>query len=186
MSSLTRWDPTSEMTSLRDAVNQLMERAVMRPGFGWGTLGSGHGPMNVFELGGSYHCQVLLPGASPQDIDLTVRQNTLTLKGKIAEPLTEEQQKTSVYLLREFGAGGFSRAITFPKDVRGDAIEAHYENGILTIVVPIAEHAQARRITIQAVPGKQPQSQIVDGQPATAQPTAEPELVQAGKNGLAS
>ncbi len=168
MSSLTRWDPMPETTSLRDAVNQLMERAVMGPGFGWGSLGNNYGAMNVFEAGERYYCQVLLPGASLRDIDLMVRQNTLILKGKVAEPITGEQQKGVVYLLREFGAGDFSRSITFPKDVRGDGVQARYANGILTIEVPIAEHAQPRRITIQGDTDVQSKRQIVEEQPATS------------------
>ena len=182
MSSLTRWGPTPETTSLRDAVNQLMERAIMGPGFGWGALGNGYGAMNVFEAGESYYCQVLLPGASLQDIDLTVRQNTLILKGKIAEPITEEQQKGVVYLLREFGAGDFSRSITFPKDVRGEGVQARFANGILTIEVPIAEHAQPRRITIQEGADAQPKRKIVDGQPTTSGVSQESENAHAGAN----
>lgn len=175
MSSLTRWDPASEMTSLHDAVSQLMERAVMRPGFGWGSPGSTYGPMNVFESGGNYYCQVLLPGVSLNDIELTVRQNMLSLKGKIGEPITADQQKNAVYLLREFGAGEFSRSITFPKDVRSDAVEAHYENGILMVKVPIAEHAQPRRITIRGASDKQPQARVVEGQSATSNASVESE-----------
>ncbi len=185
MSSLTRWDPPSDMTSLRDAVSQLMERAVMRPGSGWGSLSNAYGPMNVFESNGRYTCQALLPGVSLENIDLTVRQNTLILRGKIADPVGEEQQKNAVYLLREFGAGEFSRSITFPKDVRGEAVEARYENGILTIIVPIAEHAQPRRITIQGVAGKQSQAQLVEERPATRKTSSEPEVAQTGGNSRA-
>ncbi len=182
MSSLTRWNPMSETTSLRDAVNQLMERAVMGPPFGWGALGNTYGAMNVFEAGESYYCQVLLPGASLQDIDLTVRQNTLILKGKIAEPITEEQQKGVVYLLREFGAGDFSRSITFPKDVGGDGVQARYANGILTIEIPVAEHAQPRRITIQEGADGQSKRQIVEGQPTPSGVSHESDAATTGVN----
>jgi HSP20 family protein len=155
MSSLTRWDPVSEMTGLREAMDQLLERAVVRPGLNWGlggnNLGASYGAMNVFETDGRYVCQALLPGALPDDIDLTVRQNTLTLKAKLPEPVTQQQQKSATYLLREFGGGEFTRSIAFPKDVQGDAVQARFENGILAIEVPIAQHAQPRRITIQSM-----------------------------------
>src|SRR5437899_2110969 len=114
MSSLTRWDPFGEAVSLRDAVNKVMEQAIMRPGAGGWALGSGtYGEMNVFELKGKYYCQTLLPGALLDNIDLTVRQNTLTLKAKVPEPLSDEQRKSAVYLLQEFSGGEFSRTITF-------------------------------------------------------------------------
>ncbi|HEX8732555.1 MAG TPA: Hsp20/alpha crystallin family protein [Ktedonobacterales bacterium] len=151
MSSLTRWDPIRDMTSLRDAMDQLMERAVLRPGFIGGlggVAGSPFGLMNVFESGNRYICQVLLPGVVSNDIDLTVRQNTLTLKAKLSDQTLEETQKGATYLLREFGAGEFTRSISFPKDVDGEAVQAQLEQGVLTIAIPIAEHAQPRRIQV--------------------------------------
>src|SRR5581483_11736895 len=143
MSSPTRWDPFREAPTLRDAMNQLVEQAVMRPGFnGWAMNSGTYGQMNVFEANGKYYCQVLLPGVSPDDIELTVRQNTLTLKVTVPEPTQEEQRKNATYLLREFGAGEFTRSVTFPKDVNANAVEADYEAGILTIEIPLAQHAQ--------------------------------------------
>ncbi len=171
MSSLTRWDPIRDMTSLRDAMDQLMERAVLRPGTlgGLGALGgSSVGLMNVFESGNRYICQVLLPGVTANDIELTVRQNTLSLKAKLPEPVSEATQKEATYLLREFGAGEFTRSVSFPKDVDGDAVQAQLEHGVLTIAIPLAQHAQPRRIQItQAGANTQqldtpPSSQVVD------------------------
>src|SRR5579884_1170507 len=105
MSSQTRWDPFREMPSLRDAMNQLVEQAVMRPGYNQWALSNGvYGQMNVFEANGKYYCQVLLPGVAPDDIDLTVRQNTLTLKVTVPEPMQEERRKTATYLLHASGA----------------------------------------------------------------------------------
>jgi len=172
----------SEMTGLREAMDQLLERAVVRPGLNWGLPGNAlvasYGAMNVFETGGRYICQALLPGALPSDIDLTVRQNTLTLKAKLPEPVTEQQQKGATYLLREFGGGEFTRSISFPKDVQGDAVQARFENGILAIEVPIAQHAQPRRITIQSVPSasnqrveQKPEHPVVDETPAAPELT---------------
>lgn len=152
MSSLMQWDPIRDATSLRDAMSQLFEQAVMRPGFGPSTglsVGGAVGHLNVLEIKGTYVCQVLLPGVSPEDTELTVRQNTLTIKAKLPSLLSAEQQKEAMYLVREFGTGEFSRSVSFPKDVDGDAVKARYERGILSIEIPVAQHAQPKRITIQ-------------------------------------
>ncbi|MGZ3600914.1 MAG: Hsp20/alpha crystallin family protein [Ktedonobacterales bacterium] len=164
MSALSRWDPIREATSLRDAMNQLFEQAVMRPGFGpFSAVNTGvFGQMNVLEAEGKYYCQVLLPGVDSDHIDLTVRQNTLTLKVTLPEPFSEELVKKSTYLLREFGAGEFSRSITFPKDVNGDTVEARYERGILTLEIPLAEHAQPKRISIRESEGASRQPQYIE------------------------
>ncbi len=176
MSSLTRWDPFRDMTSLRDAMDQLMERAVLRPGLGslGGFSGSSVGLMNVFESNSRYICQVLLPGMTTDAIDLTVRQNTLSIKAKLPELVAAETQKDATYLLREFGSGEFTRAISFPKDVDGDAVQAQLEQGVLTIAIPLAQHAQPRRIQINQVGGDTQKqlntstpSQVVDEQTTT-------------------
>lgn len=151
MSSLMQWDPIRDATSLRDAMSQLFEQAVMRPGFGPSSglsAGGAVGHLNVLEVKGMYLCQVLLPGVHPEETELTVRQNTLTIKAKLPNLLSAEQQKEAVYLLREFGVGEFTRSVSFPKDVDGDAVKAHYERGILTVEIPVAQHAQPKRITI--------------------------------------
>lgn len=156
MSSLMQWDPVRDATSLRDAMSQLFEQAVMRPGFGSSSglsVGGAVGHLNVLEVKGAYVCQVLLPGVNPDETELTVRQNTLTVKAKFRNPLSAEQQKEAVYLLREFGAGEFTRSVSFPKDVDGDAVKAHYERGILTVEIPVAQHAQPKRITIHETGG---------------------------------
>lgn len=161
MSSLTRWDPIREATSLRDAMSQLFEQAVMRPGFGAFT-GDVAGQMNVIESEGRYRCQVLLPGVNPDSIELTVRQNTLTLHTALPELLPEEQRKSATYLLREFGSGEITRTITFPKDVDGDKIQAQYDHGILTVQIPLAEHAQPKRIKVQQTEAPQSATVVED------------------------
>lgn len=163
MTTLSRWDPLREMTTLHDAMNQLLEQAVLRPGYGYlGASGSALGMMDVVELDGRYLCQVALPGVNPDAIDLTVRQNTLTVRATVQELLPEEQRKNATYLLREFGTGEFTRSITFPKDVSSDAVEARFEQGVLAIEIPLARHAQPRRITIRQPESEAKPRQIVD------------------------
>lgn len=168
MSSLTRWDPFGDMTSLRDAMNQLMESAVLRPGVGFGgALGAtAFGQMNVFESKNRYICQVLLPGVSTEGIDLTVRQNTLTVKAKLPELFEGEALKEATTLLREFGSGEFTRSISLPKDVDGEGVSAQLEHGVLTIAIPLAQHAQPRRIQISHI--TEPTQRVGAAEPAKA------------------
>jgi HSP20 family protein len=152
MAPLSRWDPVREALSLRDVMNQLVEQAFLRPGIGSLGAASGHafGQMNVLEANGRYYCRVILPGVAPDDVELTMRQNTLTLTAKVPDLFPDEVRQQGTYLLQEVGSGEFSRSIAFPKDVQADAIAAHYDQGILTIEIPVAEHAQPKRIAIHA------------------------------------
>lgn len=150
---LARWyemDPMSEMTSLRSAMDRLLEQAIVRPGT---SLSAGAGasvpPMNVYEQDGRYFVQVYLPGVDPQQVQLTVRNGTLTLKGHWPAPSADEQKSKVTWLLREFGGGEFSRSLTLPKQIASDEVDARYEHGILNIQLPLAAHEQAKTIAIQ-------------------------------------
>nr|MBF6592700.1 Hsp20/alpha crystallin family protein [Ktedonobacterales bacterium] len=169
MTALARWDPLRDVTTLHDAMNQLLEQAVLRPGSGvLGMSGSVVGAMDVVELEGRYLCQIALPGVNPDGVDLTVRQNTLTIRATVQEWLPEEQRKNATYLLREFTTGEFTRSITFPKDVNPDAVEARLDHGVLSVIIGLAQHAQPRRITIQNAGSTAQQPQIV-GEHSTSQ-----------------
>ena len=139
MSSPTRWDPVREATSLRDAMSQLLEQAVLRPSYlPFSTqAGAGLGQLDVLEVEGRYLVQMALPGVTPDDIDLTVRQNTLSVHARLPEPFGEDQRKKGTYLLRELGAGELTRSISFPKDVNGDIVEARCEHGMLVLEIPV-------------------------------------------------
>jgi HSP20 family protein len=89
--------------------------------------------------------RVEIPGVDPSEVEVTVKDGRLTLKGEKKEDRTEE--KANVYL-RETYHGKFERAFALPEDVNGDAIEASYKNGVLEITVPRAELPQPRRIEV--------------------------------------
>jgi len=175
MSSIVRWDPMRDVPTLRDAINDIFEQAVMRPGFPT-VKGVNIGQMNVLEADGKYVCQVLLPGVNADAIELTVRQNTLTLKATLPDaPLAglsaaqvgqttqngQNGQPKVAYLLREFGGGEVNRTVTFPKDVNGDAVNARFDQGVLTILIPLAQHAQPKRVTINTASQGAPKEQTV-------------------------
>lgn len=146
-----RWDPFQDAVSLSDAVNRLMQDAVMRPGFSIGRIGEA--PMNVIEHNDRYFVQVALPGVKPEDAEITSQQSTLTIKAKRFETLPSDVQgEHKGYLLAEFGPGEYIRSITLPKDFEAEHIEASFDRGVLTIVIPIAQHAQPRRIQVREQP----------------------------------
>jgi HSP20 family protein len=184
MVPLSRWDPVREAFSLRDVMNQLVEQAVLRPGYSPLGTSAGHafGQMNVLEANGRYYCRIILPGVLPDEVELTVRQNTLTFTAKVPDLFPDELRQQGTYLLQEVGSGEFSRSIAFPKDVQADAIAAHYDQGILTIEIPVAEHAQPKRIAIQTAPGtpKAKRSVIEDGHGTPAAASAQ--LSEAASN----
>lgn len=153
MALLTRYDPFREMLSLRDAMNQLFEQSFVRPT--WSTSGTAvlSAPIDVFETEQGYQVRVLLPGVNPENIDVSVQQNTLTIKGQYSSSVEEGKQVN--WLVCEIGSGSFERAITFDKPIDADKVETSYEHGVLTISLPVSEASRPKRISVTAGQPKQ-------------------------------
>lgn len=86
-----------------------------------------------------------LPGMSKQDVDITLENNVLTFGG---ERRFEKDDKRDNYHRIERAYGRFSRSFSLPSNVDGSRIEAHFDNGLLRVVLPKSEAARARKIEI--------------------------------------
>ena len=92
--TMSRWDPFNEALSLRQALGQLMEEAVVHPGRGLEGRGGGGRlsfPVDVFEREDAVVVMAALPGVRPEDVDITFEENVLTIEGELAE---DEQART--------------------------------------------------------------------------------------------
>ncbi len=155
MASLVRWDPFSEFTPLRQMMDRLLEDAWVRPGSIWGGQEAfGHFAFDLYETGDDYVVSAALPGLKPEDLDISVQGNVLTISGEV-KPV--EHQGDHTYHVRERRYGRFSRQVTLPAGIQGDRIQATLDNGILTLRVPKAEELKPRRILITSGTGASPQ-----------------------------
>lgn len=100
--------------------------------------------------GKKFHCQVMLPGVDPKNVNLQVQGNTLTISG---ERSATRETKEADYLRREITYGSFQRSILLPDGVDTDKLNAEYRNGILEISAPIAAAALPRKVEIKSLPG---------------------------------
>jgi HSP20 family protein len=94
--------------------------------------------------------KAIVPGAKPEDIELSVEQNTLTIRGKFGYTLNEDEAKGVTWYRREIGSGEFAETISLPVPVDSDRAEANFTDGVLTLRIPKAEQARARRIPVKA------------------------------------
>jgi HSP20 family protein len=152
MANLVRWDPFGEMWSLRQAMDRLFEDAFVRP---WGNVrysedGVSGLAVDMYETGDDLVVTAAVPGVRPEDIDITVQGDILTIKG---ESQAETDENKSGYHLHERRFGRFHRQVALPTTVRSDAAEAHFENGILRLRLPKAEEAKERKIQVQSGAG---------------------------------
>ncbi|MFQ5876022.1 MAG: Hsp20/alpha crystallin family protein [Dehalococcoidia bacterium] len=149
MADLIRWDPFREMVSLRDAMDRLFEESFVRP-FGRSPL-LGTGPqtlaLDVYETDDDLVVETSLPGINPDQVDISVVGNTLTISGEVKHE--EEKEEKGRYHYRERRYGAFRRSVALPVEVNADAAEATFKNGELRLVLPKVEAVKPKRIEVK-------------------------------------
>ena len=144
MATLTRWDPFQDMLSLREAMNQLMEESFVRPTTAQG--GKNFVPaLDLSETAEGYLVEAALPGLKPEDVEITVENNVLTIKGETHQEV-DDKQRNFHRVERRFGS--FQRTIGLPTTVKADQIQASLTNGVLRLEIPKAEEVKPRKISV--------------------------------------
>ena len=145
--NLVRWEPFREMMSLRDAMDRLFEDSFVRP---WSFRGD-HGvmglPLDMYQTADDVVVKATLPGVKPEEVDISISGDTLTIKGEHKE---EQEVKEEDYFHKERRCGTFSRSVVLPVQVKSDKAEAVFENGILTLTLPKAEEVKPKQIKVKA------------------------------------
>jgi len=139
------WDPFREAVSLRDAMNTLLQESFVRPGGMSAQGGYAALPLDVCETENEFVVKAALPGVKPDDVQITVHGDTLTIRG---ESKAEEDRKGEHWHLRERRFGAFQRSVSLATPVNADGAQAHYEHGVLTLTLPKSESAKPRQIRI--------------------------------------
>lgn len=141
---MMRWDPFKEMRKLDEAFNRT-----------WRSNGDGLAdadieqwavPLDVVAEDDKILVKATLPGIKAEDINVTVEDDLLTIKGETKE---DHEERGDKYLLRERRAGNFYRAIRLPDTVDTEKVETVYADGVLTITFLKAEAKKAKRLEIK-------------------------------------
>jgi len=143
--AIERWDPFREAISLRDAMNSLLQESFIRPGSMPAQDGVGTLALDIGETEDDYVIKASLPGIKPEDVQITIHGETLTIRG---ESKTEEEKKGQTWHLRERRSGSYQRSVALASPVNADKAQAHFDHGVLTLTLPKAEQAKPRQIKI--------------------------------------
>lgn len=146
--AITRWEPFNEMVSLRDAVNQLFQDSFIRPGSGLMPFDIAQPAVDVIENKNEIIVKASMPGLKPDDIDITLTGDQLTLKG---ETKSEQKIEEGNYVRQERRFGAFQRTLTLPTSVVSDKAKAEFENGVLTLTLPKSEDVKPKSIKVKAI-----------------------------------
>ena len=146
---LTRWDPLFEIRQARRLANQRWARFPASPGFtGYFEAAEQRDwsiPLDIVRGGDNVTVTANLPGVKPEDIDVTIEGGVLSIK---AETKAEEEHENGGYVVRERRSGSFHWSLRLSEHVDTDKVEPRYENGVLSITLPVAESKKAKHLTV--------------------------------------
>lgn len=148
---------TDPFGALRGEMDQLFDRFTAgfglpmfrrASGSGWMSEGGGIPAADITETGNAYKISVELPGLTEKDVELTIANDALMLKG---EKRDEREEKDANRYVSERSYGSFQRTFPLPREVDREKLAASFANGVLTITLPKSAEArkQERKIEIK-------------------------------------
>jgi HSP20 family protein len=144
MNPIARWNPSQQLAAAREPMYRLFDTFFSNGGEDLASR-TWTPPVDIQETDDSYRIHAELPGLTKDDIQITLENNVLRLSG---ERKFEKDVKEENYHRIERTYGTFSRSFALPTLVSSDKVEAKFENGVLSILVPKAEQAKPRHIAI--------------------------------------
>jgi HSP20 family protein len=146
--ALVRWNPMREASSLREAMDRLFEDSWARQSTSdWEEAGERRSwrlPVDVYSTPQEIVIQAAAPGIQPEDVEITIEGDTLTIRGELPGRLENVN-----YLFQELPTGKFVRILSLNIPVDPEKAEARFENGLLTLIIPKTEEARPRQITVK-------------------------------------
>lgn len=145
MTSLVRWDPFTEIERMRERMDRIF--ADFRPSRLAMDVGTemGYFPLDISETDESFEVEAALPGVKPEDVEVQIHGDVVTIRGEAKE---EEEEKGKSWLRRERRYGVFARSFTLPTGVDPDKAKAEFEDGVLRLELPKSETEKPKVIKV--------------------------------------
>ena len=150
---MQRRTPFNELRQMQDNMDRMWRR------FGSFNHEDGSGmeawaaPLDVVADGDDFVVRASLPGVSPENIQVSIEDNVLTIRGETASQFENTEGN---YLMRERRSGSFHRSLRLPDTVDQDKAAPRFEHGVLTITLPKAEAKRAKQFDVKMVEGPAP------------------------------
>lgn len=145
--SITKYDPFRELRSLQDEVNRLFSGALPKSGIQEEILRGAWAPnVDIYENKEKLVLQAELPGMKTEDVDVSVENSVITIKG---ERRFEKNDEGDNYHRIERAYGSFSRSFTLPQTVTSEGAQANFKDGILTVELAKREETKAKKIEVK-------------------------------------
>ena len=145
--ALIKWEPSEGLTTLRRDMDRLLDDFFGNSPFHFEREDGFAPSVEVSDTNESVIVKAQVPGVSQDNIQVSVTDDTLTLKGEMKE---EEKKEEKHLYRREFRYGSFARTIPLPAAVQSEHAEAKLKDGVLEITIPKSEKAKVKEIPVQA------------------------------------
>ena len=147
MTMIRRTRPRTDLMSLSRTLDRLFDDATYRP-LAWGSPVEARLPLDVTSNEDRVTVEAALPGVNPEDVEITVHQDNLTIAVK---EQAEREQKEGERVYREVRRSSGSRTLTLPSGMDTENATATFENGMLRLSIPRAEAAKPRQVPVTTV-----------------------------------
>ncbi len=149
MKALTRRHPFGHVDHGKRFFDRFFDDSLFRPyRVRTLTLEDNRVTLDMYQTEDEMVVKASLPGLTTEDVDISIENNVLTIRGE-ADESTEEKQGD--YILRERHSGSYSRSVRLPKNLTTAKTEATFEDGVLTVTIPKSEDAKPETIKVKAV-----------------------------------
>jgi len=142
--SLVRYQPFNE---LRRAMDRLFDERFFTPYRLFAFDRSETNPIDVYQTENEMVVKATVPGVKPEDVDVSIADNILTIKG---ETKAEEKIEHEDYLYQEHRYGTFRRSVALPRGLKTEKAKASFENGVLTLTISKGEESKPKQIKVKA------------------------------------
>jgi HSP20 family protein len=142
--------PLREFMSLRDGMDRLFEDRWVSPGnwLTWSsTTGSNYLPLDIYETADDLVVRAVVPGVTPDGIDIQFQAGVLTIRATSVEPSVPDG---ATWLVREVTPGEYIRQVTLPRSVEADEARSSFEHGVLTLTLPKSGDAKPKQIKVSS------------------------------------
>ncbi|MGI6368270.1 MAG: Hsp20/alpha crystallin family protein [Anaerolineae bacterium] len=146
--AMTRWEPFKDLMTLREAMDRLFEDSLVPTGTRWVNARpemSCELPMDVYTTDEELIITAAVPGVNPEDVEITIEGDTLTIRGELAAPLENVN-----YIAQERPYGKFTRVVRLNLPLDSERAEATFDKGILTLVIPKKEEIRPKTIQVKS------------------------------------
>ena len=143
--TITRWAPLRDLVTIRDAMDKAFEETFLPPK-AFGTEDAWAMPVDLFETPEHFTLKTMLPGIPAEKVDIEATTAQVTIKGEHKE---DAKVTEGARVREELRYGKYERTVVLPAEIDPDKVEAVYENGLLTLMLPKAEVVKPKTVKIK-------------------------------------